>query len=354
MKITWRWYGEDNDSITLADIKQIPNISGIVWSLHNKKAGDSWQSEEIDKVATLIKNYGFNCDVVESVNIHDEIKTGGIERDHYIDIYIDTIEKLSKVGVKVICYNFMPVFDWIRTDLFRELPDGSNALFYEKNKVTRNYQEVIDLILKGGNGYTMPGWEPERLNEIEKLFTKYEDVTDEKLFNNLIYFLQKIGPICKACNIKMAIHPDDPPFSVFGLPRIINSYENINKLLTKIPEEYNGLTLCTGSLGSTSENDLLKIIDDFHKRIYFTHIRNIKRFSNGDFIEVSHYTSDGDVDITNIIKKYYQKDYQYYIRPDHGRHIWGEENFCRPGYGLYDRALGIMYFNGIIDALESE
>lgn len=354
MKMTWRWYGEGNDSITLDHIRQIPGVEGIVWSFHHKVAGEEWEQEEIDKVVKQITDKGFNADVVESVNIHDDIKIGLPSRDKYIDIYIDTIKKLSKAGVKVICYNFMPVFDWTRTDLYKELPDGSNALFYEKAAIVDDYKAMAEKILKGAGKFTFPGWEPERMAKLDDLFKAYGDITEEKLQENLKYFLERIIPVCEECDVKMAIHPDDPPWPIFGLPRIIRSRDHIKKFLDLVDSPYNGLTLCTGSLGPNLLNDIPAIIREFHDRIHFAHIRNVKVFENGDFSEVSHRGKDGSVDIYEVLKAYHDNDFEGYIRPDHGRHLWGEEKDCRPGYGLYDRALGVMYMLGVWDSLDKQ
>ncbi|MBN2897489.1 MAG: mannonate dehydratase [Clostridia bacterium] len=352
MNMIWRWYGEGNDSISLSDIRQIPGVSGICWSLHDKVAGEVWEMERIEQVKDLCNEYGFHAEVVESVNVHDDIKIGNANRDHYIDIYIDTIRKLARVGVKVICYNFMPVFDWTRSDLYKRTADGSNALFYEKNAISDDPKEMANRILEGAGTFTMPGWEPERMARLDELFKAYEGVTEEKLFENLKYFLERIMPVCEECDVKMAIHPDDPPWPIFGLPRIIRSKAHIEKFLKLVDNPYSGLTLCTGSLGPNLENDIPDIIRTFHDRIYFAHIRNVKVYDNGDFIETSHRAVDGNVDIVDVIKAYHENGFSGYVRPDHGRHLWGEEAHCRPGYGLYDRALGVMYMLGVWDTLE--
>lgn len=353
MKMSWRWYGVGNDDITLDHIKQIPGVDAIVWSLHHKIAGEVWEEEEIKKAVDHIVSKGFDPAVVESVNVHDDIKIGLPSRDKYIEIYIDTIRKLAKHGVKVICYNFMPVFDWTRTDLYRLHPDGSNALFYEKDLVNgKSAREMVDNILEGAGDKTMPGWEPERLANLEELFEKYKDVDEDKLYENCKYFLEKIIPVCEETGICMAIHPDDPPWPIFGLPRIIRSRDHIKRFLDLVPSKNNGLTLCTGSLGPNLDNDIPAIIREFGDRIHFAHIRNVKVFENGDFIEASHRACDGNVDVVEVVKAYHEMGFKGYIRPDHGRHLWGEEKNCRPGYGLYDRALGIMYMLGIWDTLE--
>jgi mannonate dehydratase len=313
------------------------------------QAGEEWPIEKILEVKQQAEHYGFNIDVVESVNVHEDIKLGLPSRDRYIENYKRTIEKLAKVGVKVICYNFMPVFDWIRTDLYKELEDGSTALFYEKSKVENI--DPIELVNKIANNpdYTMPGWEPERLENLTILFDAYKGVTEEDLFQHLRYFLEAIIPVCEENDIKMARHPDDPPWPIFGLPRIITNQANIRRMLKLVDSPYHGVTLCSGSLGSNPSNNLVDMVKEFAERIPFAHVRNIKVYENGDFIETSHRGQDGTVDIVGIMKAYHENGFKGYIRPNHGRHIWNEK--CRPGYGLYDRALGIMYLLGIWDSL---
>ena len=351
MHMTFRWYGEGNDKVTLGHIKQIPGVEGIVWSLHDMPAGELWSEERISKEKALIEAAGFNIDVVESVNVHEDIKLGLPSRDMYIDNYKETLRRLAKAGVKVVCYNFMPVFDWTRTELFHPLPDGSNALFFEKSRIENiDPLELIDT-LSHNVDVTMPGWEPERLAKLKQTFKQYENFTAEDLWANLRYFLEQVIPVCEEVGIKMGIHPDDPAFPIFGLPRIITNKENIDRFLKLVDSPFNGLSLCTGSLGSAN-NDLPDIIDTFADRIHFIHIRNVKRFENGDFIETSHRACDGSVDTVQVIKTLHKHHFQGYVRPDHGRHIWGEEQWARPGYGLYDRALGIMYILGVWDSLQ--
>ncbi|MCM3402266.1 mannonate dehydratase [Cytobacillus oceanisediminis] len=352
MNMTFRWYGRDNDTVTLEQVKQIPNVKGIVWALHRKPVGEVWETDEIKSEVEYIKSFGFHADVVESVNIHESIKLGNNERDLFIENYKKTIRNLGEFGVKVICYNFMPVFDWTRTDLYRSLPDGSTALFYEKNKVEElDPQDLIKTVSEASD-LTLPGWEPEKMSRIQELFAAYQHVSTEDLWENLRYFLQEILPVAEEAGIKMAIHPDDPPWSIFGLPRIMTGDESLQKLLSISDSPSNGITFCTGSLGANPQNDMVELARKFAERSPFAHIRNVKIFENGDFIETSHLTADGSINIKGVVKELSEIQYEGYVRPDHGRHLWGEE--CRPGYGLYDRALGIMYLHGLWDAYQSE
>ena len=350
MEMTFRWFGEGNDSVRLSDIKQIPGVKGIVWALHDLAAGELWPEKRIREVKTRAAAQGLHIDVVESVNIHESIKLGTKIRDKYIENYIQTIEHLGRAGVKVICYNFMPVFDWVRTELFHELEDGSTALFFDKKTMDTITPEELVKRVTAKSEFTVAGWEPERLAELDDVMARYREVTTSRLFDHLKYFLTAIGPVCRTWDIKMAIHPDDPPWPVFGLPRIVTDKENLGRLLNLVDEPHNGLALCTGSLGASPANDVPDIIRTYMDRIYFAHVRNVRIYNDGSFVETSHRKKDGSLDIVDIIRAYKDAGFQYYIRPDHGRHLWNED--CRPGYGLYDRALGIMYLLGIWDALD--
>ncbi|MDR2676503.1 MAG: mannonate dehydratase [Endomicrobium sp.] len=353
MKMTFRWYGETLDPIPLKYIKQIPGVCGVVWALHDVPVGECWSLSRIDEVKAQIQKYNFNIDVVESVNVHEDIKLGVSSRNRYIENYKRTLQNLGKIGVKVVCYNFMPVFDWLRTDLYKPQYDGSTALFYERSKIDNaNLFEFLDEISKQRGLLTMPGWEPEKISRIKELFSAYKDIKEENLWENLKYFLKEIIPVAEESGIKMAIHPDDPPWNIFNLPRIITNKNNIRRFLELVDSPSNGLTLCSGSLGSCMKNDIPAIIREFSNRIYFAHIRNVKHFENGDFVETSHKTSEGSLDIAEITKAYFDISYKYYVRPDHGRHIWDEKS--RPGYGLYDRALGVMYIWGLWDAFNKK
>ena len=357
MKMGFRWYGEGNDKITLADIRQIPGVSTIVWALHSKLPGEVWQPEEIAAVRDQIVPYGFDMEDVESVNVHDDIKIGLPTRDVYIDNYIQTIRNLAPFGVKVICYNFMPVFDWTRTDLFHRLPDGSSAMYYQADMIQDDPKAMADYLLNYEEEHhlSFPGWEPERMEHLDELFEAYKDVTKEKLWENLQYFLVRLMPVCHECDIRMAIHMDDPPWDIFGLPRLLVNEESIGRFLTMVDDPYNCLTLCSGSLNANPDNHVADIVRKYCSRIAFAHIRNVKHYPNGDFCEVSHRDCDGDTGVLDILRAYHDGGFNGYIRPDHGRQLWNEgPESCRPGYGLYDRAMGIMYMLGAWDLMEKE
>ena len=357
MQMGFRWYGEGNDKISLSDIKQIPGVTTIVWALHHKMPGEIWEEAEIAQVMDQLHAHGFNGDVVESVNVHDDIKIGLPTRDQYIENYKITIRNLSKFGVKVICYNFMPIFDWTQSNLFHEVGDGSTALFYEKDMIQDDYNAMAKYILDFTEKYNMsfPGWEPERMAKLDELFKAYKDVDHETLWANLKYFLEALMPTCRECDVKMAIHMDDPPWDIFGLPRLLINEPNIDRFLKMVDDPYNCLTLCSGSLSADPTNCVADIVRKHCQRIAFAHIRNVKHFPNGDFSEASHRDCDGDTGILDILQAYHDGGFAGYIRPDHGRHLWDEgPGKVRPGYGLYDRALGIMYMLGAWDYMEKE
>jgi mannonate dehydratase len=353
MKMIFRWFGEQDDSVSLAAIRQIPGIYGVATALQEIPIGAIWSPERIMTLKNQINAAGLTLEVIESVNIHDDIKLGVPSRDQYIENYRTTIRNLSQAGIKVICYNFMPVFDWIRSDLALPLADASTVLSYQ-DKAVRDIDpfELLQIFEQNSQDFSLPGWEPERLTELKTLFAKYHGLTGEQLRANLKYFLEQVIPTCEECDVKLAIHPDDPPWSLFGLPRIVNTRETLQKIIDLVDSPYNGLTLCTGSLGANPDNNVPEIIRHFGKmgRIHFGHVRNVKHLEGRDFHESSHLSADGSLDMFAIMKAFHGIGFTGYIRPDHGRMIWGEQ--ARPGYGLYDRALGIAYLNGLWEALE--
>lgn len=342
MKMTFRWYGP-TDSISLQDIKQIPNMSGVVSAVYGVPVGEVWPEEKIKELVDACHKNGLELEVIESVPVHEDIKLRGGNYQQYIENYKETIRRLSKYGIKCICYNFMPVFDWTRSQIDHVLPDGSNALVYYKDDVAKLDPKKLNL----------PGWDSSyTVEEITELLDAYKGLGEEGLWKNLEYFIHEIMPVAIECDVNMAIHPDDPPWPIFGIPRIITDEAHLDRFLSLCDDTHHGLTLCSGSLGCTKQNDMPKLIRKYGamKRIHFAHIRNVKILDDGSFEEAAHYSGCGSLDVVEMLKAYYDTGFEGYIRPDHGRMIWGETG--KPGYGLYDRALGATYINGIWETLE--
>ncbi len=350
MQMTIRWFGSQKDTVTLNQIRQIPGVSGVVPALHTLAAGEVWPESMIMDMKREIEDAGLTMECIESVNVHEDIKLGLPTAEKYIENYKQCIRNLSKAGVKVICYNFMPVFDWTRTDLAMDMGNGATCLCYNGKQIEgKSPEDMFKEIDDNSNGYAMPGWETERMGEIKALFEKYKNITSEDLWNNLKHFLQEIIPVCEECDVKMAIHPDDPPWDIFGLPRIIKNIEDVRRFLKLVDSPCNGLTFCTGSFGASAANDLPAMIREVGNRIYFAHLRNVQ-IRESWFNETAHLSSDGSLDMYEIVKALQDVGFNGYIRPDHGRMIWGE--VARPGYGLFDRALGAAYINGLWEACE--
>ncbi len=342
MKLTFRWYGE-SDPVTLEKISQIPTMSGIVSAVYDVKPGGVWSNESISKIKDSAKKHDLDFEVVESVPVSEDIKLGNKNADELIDNYCENIRRLGKAGVKCICYNFMPVFDWLRSELEHHQKDGANALAYDDETVLKMNPLKSEL--------SLPGWDASYTKEeMKDLLKKYEELGEDKLWDNLTYFLEAVIPVAKESGIDMAIHPDDPPWGMFGLPRIITNEKNLKRFLDIVPEKNNGLTFCTGSLGANPDNDLVKMAGEFADRIHFLHLRNIKHTGVRKFEEVGHPTSCGSVDMFGIAKTLLDHGFDGYVRPDHGRMIWGEKG--RYGYGLFDRALGATYIAGLFEAIE--
>ena len=340
MKMTFRWYGE-SDSIPLSYIRQIPGMSGVVTAVYDIPVGEVWPMDRILRLKELCDQNGLEMEVIESVPVHEDIKLGLPSRDRLIANYAQTIRNLGKAGVTCICYNFMPVFDWLRTNLHTLAEDGSNSLSYCHEELMRLDPKNLHL----------PGWdESYTSDQLNALLDSYKDMSHETLFDNLVYFLNGIMPACDETGINMAIHPDDPPWDMFGLPRIITGMDSYNKLFTAVPNPHNGITLCTGSLGAGRDNDMVAMARLLAPRSYFAHLRQIRHEGELDFCESGHLTESGSLDMYGIVKALVESGFDGYVRPDHGRNIWGEDG--KPGYGLYDRALGATYLYGLFEAVE--
>ncbi len=341
--MTFRWYGED-DPVTLKKIRQIPGVTGIVSAVYDVPVGETWSFERIMKLKRMIEAEGLKLSVIESVPVHEDIKLGKPSRDRLIENYCETLKNLSKAGVDTVCYNFMPVFDWTRSELAHELEDGSNALAY--------YKEKVDKMDPISGELSLPGWDESYTKDgLKALMSEYKNITEEDLWDNLKYFLERVIKTAEEVQVKMAIHPDDPPWGIFGLPRIITNRENLDRFVKLVDSPYNGITLCSGSLAADEKNDIPELVRHFGGmgRIHFAHCRNILRLGGGSFEESAHLSAAGSLDMYEILKAYSEVGFDGPMRPDHGRMIWGETG--KPGYGLYDRALGAVYLNGLWEAI---
>ena len=351
MKMTFRWYGQDYDPIPLQHVRQIPGMTGIMGVLNQYPAGETWEKDAIQTLVEGVQAENLECKVIESVNVHEDIKLGLPSRDRYIANYCESLENLAAFGVEVVIYNFMPVFDWLRTELYHLNDDGSNCLYYNHADVEgMGPREIVERTTKDSNGLTLPGWEPERLGHLDEVLHLYEDISREQMRDNYRYFLEAIIPTCERVGIRMAVHPDDPAWDLFGLPRICNTRDDLDRIVKMVDSEANALCVCSGSLGSNPANDVPAIFREFgeRERIAAAHLRNVKYLGEKHFQEAQHLSSDGDLDMAAIVEAIYDTCPDVYVRPDHGRMIWGETG--RPGYPLYDRALGATYLNGLFEA----
>ena len=354
MKMTFRHYGND-DPISLEYIAQIPGVTGVMVMMNEWEAGEVWEKDVFQEYVDKCHAVGLECEIIESINVHEDIKMGLPSRDKYIENYKQSLRNVAACGVKTVIYNFMPVFDWVKTELYKVLPDGSNTLAFDQAKVEGlTPRDMVDGILEGAGDFELPGWEPERLELLEEVLKQYESIDKDKLRENYKYFLEAILPTCEEVGIKMAVHPDDPAWPIFDIPRITSTPEDLEKIVNLVDSPSNTLCICTGSLGSRVENNVAEIIADFTKRgkVGAIHARNIKFTGEKQFYESAHLSKCGSLDMYEIMKALHDNGFDGYLRPDHGRMIWGEEG--RAGYGLYDRALGVAYLNGLWEALDKK
>ncbi|HTX73479.1 MAG TPA: mannonate dehydratase [Rectinemataceae bacterium] len=340
MYLTFRWYGRQ-DPVRLAQIRQIPGVRGIVAALYDYKPGEAWPVAEVASLKREIVSAGLDFSVVESIPIHEEIKMGGPDRDYYIESWISSLRAVGAAGIPVVTYNFMPVFDWTRSDLGRVLPDGSRALAYDEAAIER--MDPLEGELE------LPGWLAHYSRaDLARLMARYREIGAEQLWSNLSYFLEAVVPVAQSEGVRLAIHPDDPPWPVFGLPRIVVDSASLRRLISVVRSPANGICLCSGSFGVLAGNDIPSMVREFADNISFAHIRNVLITGPRSFRESAHWTAAGSLDIRAIVQAYAEIGFEGPVRPDHGRMIWGEEG--RPGYGLYDRALGSQYILGLMDA----
>lgn len=341
--MTFRWFGPE-DPVRLPHIRQIPGVRGVVSALHDVPPGEAWPRARVARLRDEIEAAGLRWAVVESIPVHEEIKLGRATRDRWIDRFCRSLEAVGAEAIPAVCYNFMPVFDWTRTDLGMPLPDGSTALAYDHAELG-----VVERALGTGG---LPGWMTAYTPaQLAALLTAYHEIGTEQLWEHLAYFLERVVPVAEAVGVKLAIHPDDPPWPVFGMPRIINNLKALERVCDLVDSPANGVTFCTGSLGANPSVDIPAAIRTLgcRARIHFAHLRNVVVTGEQCFHETAHPEhAPGSVDLVEAVRALCEVGFDGPARPDHGRTIWGESG--RPGYGLFDRALGATYLLGLWEA----
>lgn len=387
MEKTWRWFGK-KDKITLPMLRQI-GVEGIVTALHDVPNGEIWTVEAINDLKSYIESYGLRWSVVESLPVCEAIKYAGAEREQLIDNYKTSLANLGKCGIKTVCYNFMPVIDWIRTDLQYPWPDGTSSLYYdrirfayfdirilEREGAEKDYTEeelqkvaeldkviteaekdaLIDTIIVKTQGFVNGNIKEGDKNPVaifKRLLALYKDIDRDTLRENMRYFLSAIMPVCKEYEVNMCVHPDDPPFQVLGLPRIVTNESDIEWFLNAINNPHNGLTFCAGSLSAGEHNDTRELAKKFAKRTHFVHLRSTAAMQSGNFIESSHLTGRGH--LIDLIRIFEKENPGLPMRVDHGRMMLGDEDKgYNPGYSFHGRMLALAQVEGMMAVVDDE
>ena len=387
MEKTWRWFGK-KDKITLPMLRQI-GVEGIVTALHDIPNGEIWTIEAINDLKSYIESYGLRWSVVESLPVCEAIKYGGSEREQLIENYKVSLTNLGKCGIKTVCYNFMPVIDWIRTDLQYPWPDGTSSLYYdrirfayfdikilEREGAEKDYTEeelhkvseldqvitekekddLIDTIIVKTQGFVngnIKEGDKEPVVLFKRLLTLYKDINRDILRENMCYFLSAIMPVCEEYRVNMCVHPDDPPFQVLGLPRIVTNEEDIAWFLNAVDNPHNGLTFCAGSLSAGEHNDTRELAKKFAKRTHFVHLRSTAAIPEGNFIESSHLSGRGH--LIDLIRIFAKENPGLPMRVDHGRMMLGDEDKgYNAGYSFHGRMLALAQVEGMMAVVDDE
>lgn len=387
MEKTWRWFGK-KDKIKLDMLRQI-GVEGIVSALHDIPNGEIWTLEAIEDYKNYIESFGLRWSVVESLAVSEPIKYGGENRDQLIENYIESLRNLGKAGVKTVCYNFMPVLDWARTDLYFQWKDGSSSLYFDKakfayfeihilkregaeqdytqqilNKVEelkstlteQDNNDLIDSIIVKTQGFVNGNIKEGDQNPVaifKSLLALYDGIDKDQLRQNMKYFLEKIMPVCEEYDIQMCVHPDDPPFSLLGLPRIVTNEDDIDWFLNAVDNPHNGLTFCTGSLSAGLQNDVPKLAQKYASRTKFVHLRSTNVFENGDFIEAGHLEGRGK--IVEVVRIFEKENPALPMRIDHGRLLTDDiDKGYNPGYSFLGRMLALGQIDGVIATVQNE
>ncbi|WP_140937531.1 mannonate dehydratase [Sphingobacterium lumbrici] len=373
---TWRWYGP-NDSVSLQDVKQA-GATGIVTALHHIAHGDVWPLEDIQERKRIIEESGLKWSVVESVPVHEAIKTRRSDAAQYIENYKQSLRNLASCGIHIVTYNFMPVLDWTRTKLDLELENGAKALYFnwtdlaafdlfvlKREQAEKDYpQEIVTAAKKRFDGFTpadiedlnrviLMGIPSEKDISLEDLHTSleiYKEIGFEGLLNNLLWFLNEIAEVCEESNIKMALHPDDPPYPILGLPRIASNQQDYLNIINGLDKDFNGVCFCTGSLGAGVNNNIPEIAEALKHRVHFAHFRNVKKDEQGNFYEADHL--DGDVDMAAVLRIFIaenqRREQPIPFRPDHGHQMLDDlKKVTNPGYSAIGRLKGLAEIRGL-------